>query len=188
MRSINTPASTAAGRKPGEEQGRHGEVRDGREEHHQQAGRDEDAHGRGGAHNRHGLGAFVALPLHGREQEGPQDRHIGRGGARNAREEDLSHHGDVGQPAPEVAHQGQRQGHQAARDAPGLHQRPGQEEQGDGQEHKIIDAGDEPLGEHQEVGAAEALEGDERGEPERHRQRGIPEQQHREPDEQQPGG
>jgi hypothetical protein len=93
----------------------------------------------------------------------------------------------VRQPAPEVAHQGQGQRHQAARDPAGLHQGPGEEKQGNRQQHKIVHPGDEPLGEHQQVGPPEPLERDERGEPQRHCQGGVQHQQPEEPDEQHPG-
>ena len=52
------------------------------------------------------------------------------------------------EPTPEVPHHRQRERHQAARDAAGLHQPPGQDEERDRQQHKIVRPGDEPLGEH----------------------------------------
>ena len=88
---------------------------------------------------------FVPLLLHGRDQDGTQGGAIRDRRAGDAAHDHVGDDGDVGQAAPQMAHQRARQVDDALGQAAGAHQVSGQHEKRDGHEGKGIHAGKHPL-------------------------------------------
>src|SRR5690606_33732212 len=133
-----------------QEQGADGHVAEGAVDDHGNAGGDDAADGRGGRGHRDGKSPVVARPHHGGDDDGADAGGVGGRRPRNARKQHAHQHVDVGQSSPYVAHQRVGQLQQPGGDLTPVHDPPGQQEEGDGQQgeavHALIDVVDDYVG------------------------------------------
>ena len=112
-------------------------------DNHGQAGRHENAHPRGGGHQRSRVTRAKSVALHRRDHhraDGGRVR-VGRAGDAGKEQHRDQHH--VAETAADVTNQHARQCHQPLRDPSRLHQIAGENEERDGEQRKIIDAGED---------------------------------------------
>ena len=91
--------------------------------------------------------------------------------AGDPREEDLRHDHDHRQPAADLPDDRHRQVHDALRDPAGLHQRAGQDEERDREQHERVDAAEDLDRKNDQAHAADAEQVGQRRQGERERQR-----------------
>ena len=129
--------------KAGGEERRDRGVGDAAVDDHRQARRHQDAHPGRGGDDRAGVAAAVALALHRRDHHRADGGRIGIGRSGDAGEEDHRDDHDVAEAAAAVTDEHARERHQPLRDAAGLHQLSGENEERNGEEREIVDAGED---------------------------------------------
>ena len=113
---------------------------------HGQAGRHQYAHAGRGGDDGAGPGAAVAALLHAGDHHGTDGRGIRVGGAGDAGKQHHRQHDHIAQAALDVADHGGGEDDQAAGDAAGFHQLPGQDEERDGEEGEAVDGAEGAAG------------------------------------------
>ena len=97
----------------------------------------------------HGEVHAVAVVAHGLDLDVAEAARIRHRRPRHPGEDDRPHHVHVAQAALEPPHQRQGEVVDPVGDAAGVHQAPGHDEEGDGQQGKRVDAADHPVQDHQ---------------------------------------
>lgn len=170
-------AQQEGGHDAGEEQVADGGAGQHAVEDEAERGRNQGAQERADRDQRGGVLAFVTVLAHGRDHDAADG-----GGFRGRRPGDAREHhagddADGGEAAPHPPDQHLREAHDLLRQVGGVHQASGQDEEGDGQQDEIVDAGDHALGKGDEqVQVAVAHEVDQRGHAEADRNRHADEQ------------
>ena len=188
-RDDQTRAHDQAGDHAGLEQVADGGVRDGAEHHEGDGGRDDDADGAGAAHQGGGKGGGIAGLDHAGDQHQAQGGHGGRAGAGDGGEEAGHDDAHDGKAALHVTHAGLGQVDQPLGDLGLFHDVAGEDEEGDGQQHKLAGGGGEQEGQAGHDGghgAARALDqhGQDAGGAQAHRNGRAGQKQDREGDKQ----
>ena len=127
------------GEKPPHEKGAHGDAGDPAKDHHGDARRNENPHGRGRRNDGDGIFRTVPRLFHGRGQQGGDRRDVGDRRAGNAGKKVFPNHDDHAQTAADMTHDHLGQGDEPHGHPAEIHQFTGKNEKRNGQQGKGVD-------------------------------------------------